>query len=1843
MYSVEDLLISHGYKLPQSTSTVGPSSASPTPPASYGDPASCRQEVLENRPGSGHGTPNGYETDTGPGVYVYGNSAGRQPPAPAAKGYANNTDYEWRDGTGQPQPREAESSNQGDAHSLGGNLTTDSGFCEGPRGVHSQPRGPRDVSYWRRRGQDFSVLLDYADFREPRGEGRGGVGGYRGTEVTNQQPQRQEVPPEDLQQHERHRWSAEARSRQREAALQQWRMAAVERKCQSLGPDEWRPAVVSFARQLSDSEGKRWTLEKQQRTLRTPDGAAVIAGPRNKGKSQSLPRMLQPDSLQYVDVSGQDVYRRVNGNLVPHHNPIGRYNLNQTEAGERWPENDSRPASQASMASQVSQVSQKRRFARPPRPPSYEVYQQTRGSSEMLSGEPAGASTPQPQARDRTPLPHFGMGDPRLDYYAQDGGTEPPGYIPPPSYPPRRAPPPIRGGPGVHRAYGDVPVNYRYHQVYQQQMRGTPDPWFGSRHGGGGSWPDPQRDLHRERCIPHRKQLYPGYCKQSHQQGLGPGVQYLPFDDPRVRHLGEGDSPLDSGGNAKTDSDKIGHNRNSTPPELPSVTVSDHSSDDRAFLSPTSTGGPPALASTPDPVDSEPRSSSDNENNRWQQQSDLHKEAENLDNFPTATDQNCNRYDPKNNLGCSAFQPPPPAQAPSSSDRGFSETTITQVKKIDPGDTGLDNHSRNGKRKSHSETIFCLVSVPIHMQQQSNKNSVSADQNNNEKMPASLPVVSVIATDDHRNTVAKSENNQSLRSKSLSDMGLKPPSHTSNFTSMRSTRKGPLRKEMVDVWSLQANADKELCYAGSWPGNQYRNAETQTCSPVTVNAPEGTRGTDQQSQGGQEPGHLVSDTTPEGGFDSDCSSGSYGVGFPMKGQKNLHPSSNSAFSRLSISPAQPSSLPARLGDDRDHHTSTSRKTIVGATTSSNAATTPNDAKPNSQGQVVFGQFLLKPVNRRPWDAIEELECFNKAAGVDVDRVQKKQKVQPERSSVDQCIDDLDEVYRNIMELSGDDTAQPQLQHQKQHTDHPPPVPEREMHSLPEQRLNSYKTSNNAIPSIRPMTESWGPSSSIDTDYRELRSAFSRPQPHIRTSKPRPLREDIVPTATLTQPTGFRDYNSHNAHSSPRLTHDPRPTHRLEQDIPVAMESLLRDVGLTVYTEGVKGKCGGAPFTVPPLLDGKALCQNVQLFLESEERPSQLENSRIEDVHATKGSKEELISAKEVEEEKVKTDKMPIVPPRFRGHEPNLNIRRARSENSRSPKGEGSQRSPCTGKLTREAAFAFEDDHYRYSISSDPLCWHSEATLADRHLETLLIKEKASAVPTEDLSNLYEVKWAKGIPENESMEQRAARILGIDVAPDSLQDRFRVRKQFKMENVEKREEKVKKEEQNEDNTDIRKEIQELSRQGAEAEESLGLVKLKDKHHRRENSDNEGRTPAHSPDRETPAHSPDRETPAHSPDRETPAHSPDTETPAPSPDTETPAQSPDTETPAHSPDTETPAHSPDTETPAHSPDTETPAHSPDTETPDHCPDEHRESQSVRRQYAQLMEVEVSVVTLEQETAEEGEGTRDGNSVDDNLSESENRHDGGENQSQPSLVLDLPEFPPSRLPLSLPPTPDEELALSLLSVDGGVEKMGCSSGGASPRIFTSSLSLGRAESTVHMSEVFSVSCISFRSLEAETDQEAHIGMSWAEEMSEENTEEWGIKSEPPGEENHRADEREDERMEFRLETETDLNKEVKKEMPAAEDEEIKVKRTGVWSNKPDGEQQQEVLPQEVLPQAASRPVKPPLLPKPIPMPRSGTVAKREISLPSGFNVSSCDSSRTLEEDLFSESYDPSRVERV
>ncbi|XP_034028370.1 uncharacterized protein jcada isoform X2 [Thalassophryne amazonica] len=776
-------------------------------------------------------------------------------------------------------------------------------------------------------------------------------------------------------------------------------------------------------------------------------------------------------------------------------------------------------------------------------------------------------------------------------------------------------------------------------------------------------WPDMQR----ERSTSSQKHLYPVYTK-NHPGG---GIQYIPFGDPSIRHISSSLS-----GNSLTDADKIRHIRN----ELPSVTVSEPASVDSAFLPPPL--GTFISAKMTGDINQTSSNDFDNASSRWH--GDLHKQT--VDNFP-AIDQNCNNTYSKNHhffpSNSSAFQAPTRKSSShqgSSSEQVFTET-ITHVKKIDP-DLGPENN-RSTKRKV-SETIFCLVSVPVHTPINVIKDS-SADQNNNET------ISSLTVTKMEKFAVGLKEG-QNLRSKSVTEMPIRSHYshfHTSSSPSVRNYKRAPLRKEIIDAWALQAREDKELCYAGSLPGNQYRNQETQTGSPLTVAAsPVTTFGEQTVVQSAL---HTTRDTAV--GTDSTSS-----YDYTMAGQNNLHPSSNSAFSRLSLSPLQlPSvqvvqpemSSPIKVKNQGDPQPLSPKKST--------------SSPPENAEQVAFGQFLLKPMNRRPCDAIGELECINKELQ---HRIGK-------RSNLARCTKDLDEMYKKLDWY--------QFRVPSHNTAHFTAGPEPGRKAVSLLHINKPK-----IMKVRSESLVF----STDFDCLGLKSAMPGPQANITSSK-----NEVSPL--------------HNPDSYLLSSPPSHKSHKLyKPDIPVPQESLLRNVGLTVYTEtpGHPGEPMQRSLSLPSPLDMQAVQQSCK-----KRRP--LVKNRSNPEHS---SHEGFQLEKEIGKQ-VNIDSIP----QFRG-ELNFNVCGTLSENGSF----NSAGSPHTNRLTVETA-EDNDGGEESSNISEPRTYSNESTVADKHLENLLIQEKVSVSHAEDLSNLFEVKSAEGIPENESVEQRAARILGIAIPVEAL--------------------------------------------------------------------------------------------------------------------------------------------------------------------------------------------------------------------------------------------------------------------------------------------------------------------------------------------------------------------------------------------------------------------------------------------------------------------------------------------
>nr|XP_040025545.1 junctional protein associated with coronary artery disease [Gasterosteus aculeatus aculeatus] len=997
MYSVEDLLISHGYKLPRS----GPPSAAPYDKR----PADCQRDLVDNR--AGRGTLNGYEADRGASITgLYGSRQALVKGYPAA-------DIEG--GERILRRKELGIGILGDAQPLGDSLATDSGFYDVPSLTYSESlsHDERDVSYWRRRGQDFSILLDYADGRELRAS----AGAWRPQALIAAEEHRAERQAQQL-------WEDISWLRDLDAAPGQLRVTG-ERKCQSLGTEEWRPAV-GLGRQLSDGDGDRWAQDQYR--LRTPEG---FFHPRTKAKSQSLPRVLSPDGTASRELipSRPSLPDRQRISSTVFSGPYSRYIYSGAVVRDRWGRN-------AGPSSHVALLP-KPRFSRPLKPPSYEIHQQTRGSAEMLAIE-------QGAKQKERPIYYPRGGELRQDYFAQHSltGMEPPGYIPPPSY--RRGPPPR----AVSMNRNEM-ANLRWRAESLQMPHSDPGRWF---YRQAGSW----LEHYGARAASYRKLLHSGHEEQ-------PGhARPLPSEDPRVKQISGGPC-----GNSLTDTDKI---RNVNKDVLPAKILG-QSTHDSAF--------PPQQGSALN-IDTRKTALTENDSsNRWCNRG-LNKKSESV-----GPEQNRSQFFPSSILG----KPPPPPCKPA--DQGVSET-VTEVKKVELSEPPEKDKSKNLKKRL-SETIFCLVSVPVTPV---TTGTIRDQNNNNEKSPD--------PADSPSDNKTGHLTNQSLQSTSSAEAELQAltgsiaSSKTSSRASSKMFKKVPCRPPKINHY-------KEMKLSGTWPANQYRDQETQT-------SPEVQKPDSENKEAQQDPVPPGTEIPPE-------SSGVVGTGFsfPIKGVKSLKLSSNSAFS-----------LTATFSNQLNK--STAQQPAVPP--SGNVEETKPAA---SGGQEPFEQLLLRPASQRPWDAVKELETIKKEVQ---DQEQQQQEQSSKQPSVDKCIEDLNEAYKDILELGTASNKVPNGSVQ---------IPERIKIRLTSEPLNKPS-------SLRRSAVSW----SVDPEYREVKSAFSRPATKSVTFS-KQLREELpVPP----RETGFREYRV-LTHLSRRRSNDGRTVKLDLPDEPI--ETPLCDFSPTTST------------------------------------------------------------------------------------------------------------------------------------------------------------------------------------------------------------------------------------------------------------------------------------------------------------------------------------------------------------------------------------------------------------------------------------------------------------------------------------------------------------------------------------------------------------------------------------------------------------------------------------------------------------------------------------------------------
>ncbi|XP_031142044.1 junctional protein associated with coronary artery disease [Sander lucioperca] len=1205
MYSVEDLLISHGYKLPKS----GPPSAPPFDKR----PADCQRELVDNR--AGRGTLNGYEA--GRGASITGIYGSRQA---LVKGYPT-TDNE--SGERILRRKEIGIGILGDAQPLGDSLATDSGFYDVPSLTYSEPlcHDERDVSYWRRRGQDFSILLDYADGRELRAS----AGAWRPQALIAAEEHRAERQAQQL-------WEDISWLRDLDAAPGQLRVTG-ERKCQSLGTEEWRPAV-GLGRQLSDGDGDRWAQDQYR--LRTPEG---FFHPRTKAKSQSLPRVLSPEEIASRELipsrpSLPDRQQRISSTVFS--GPYSRYIYSGAVVRDRWGRN-------AGPSSHVALLP-KPRFSRPLKPPSYEIHQQTRGSAEMLAID-------QGAKQKERPIYYPRVGELRQDYFAQHSaisGMEPPGYIPPPSY--RRGPPPRSVS--VNR---NEMANLRWRAEALQMPSSDPGRWF---YRQAGSW----LEHYGDRGASYRKQVHSGYEEQpSHARQLPSGheeqpghARQLPTEDPRVKQISGGPS-----GNSLTDSDKI---RNINK-EIPSATILGQSTHDSAF--------PPQQGSSLN-TDSRKTSLNDNDSsNRWCNRG-LNKKSDSV-----GPEQNRSQFFPSSILG---KPPPPPCK---SADQSVSET-VTEVKKVEQPEPPEKDKSKNLKKRL-SETIFCLVSVPVTPQL---SGTIRDQNNNNEKSPD--------PADSPSDNKTGHLTNQSLQSTSSAEAELQAltgsiaSSKTSSRASSKMFKRVPCRPPKINHY-------KEMKLSGSWPANQYRDQETQT-------SPEAQKPASENKEAQQDPVPPGTEVPPD-------SSGVVGTAFsfPIKGVKSLKLSSNSAFS-----------LTANFSNQLNK--STAQQPAVPP--SGNVEETKPAA---NSGQEAFEQFLLKPASQRPWDAIKELETIKKEVQ---DQQQQQSSKQP---SVDKCIEDLNEAYKDILELGTASNKVPNGSVQ---------IPESIKIRLTSEPLNKPS-------SLRRSAVSW----SVDPEYREVKSAFSRPATKSVTFS-KQLREELpVPP----REPGFREYRV-VSHLSRRRSNDGRTVKLDLPDEPI--ETPLCDFSPTTRTAAAEMPWAdrqpmqdASTLTSPP--DYEDICQTLRQPKDTTDvnktsagsfKPNDAET--LQDLSAE--SEEECPICKRELENQMRQGPLPPL------HEENS------SDSSTNQNGSPPQRvaleSPAEDIKTEEPNDSSLDQ------SESDLCAESREQHSMTQ-ENVGGGETTDNVPAENLDNLCAVNPAESIPANGATKESASTISATDVPAD----------------------------------------------------------------------------------------------------------------------------------------------------------------------------------------------------------------------------------------------------------------------------------------------------------------------------------------------------------------------------------------------------------------------------------------------------------------------------------------------
>ncbi|KAM4828742.1 junctional cadherin 5-associated protein isoform 1-T2 [Thomomys bottae] len=926
MYSVEDLLISHGYK---------PSRDLPGPRED--NPKGRRQARLRTR--AEHDLLNGYGDD--PAAFA---------PSQSCQGKRPVSDSESRRSTPPGGHREH--------HSTSAPRTSEARLYSRPAlAWSSKPQVGSDHAY-RRRGQEISNLPGSRDREAQEVRGMARVHGLPG--------HMREGP-----------WEVGGRTEQ------VTKKAVWEEELRTLGPAKWPNASSEswnesrkLGRHMSDGDGEK-LFQDLYPFIQEEHGLMS----QNKRKSRSLPRVLSPESLACTEIPISIKDGHIPG--VPRGPPRPSNCVPRLDSTR----NPEKGATQAPFP--------RPKFGRPVKPPSY---------SSSRVGENSGFQESDPYSYLTK------SNDPRHDLGVSDTGLEPPVYVPPPSYksPPQHIPNPyLEDTEPIHVSDSHSPQTQ-----YGAQKDGTscslPPGSTGAGNTYGGSPGLPQ-----------------GLFSHAHPMSTYDGcVQYIPFDDPRIRHIKLAPPP----GFCEEPKQQLRDRQSDSGPLAAQEPAHGKTQHNGVLLH--SQGLTPPSETEQGPASAHPKP-------QWLWGL-FPRDGEN-GGFPDPRDHSMGN-------GPWAVACPENQASPSNSQGEDTCKSQTKLRKFEPG-----IQTKKSSKKKTNETIFCLVSIPV----KSESHLPDIDTNNNDLKSHA----------EGKPGLDKSPalQEQSLLSMSSTDLELQA------LTGSMAGRLVLLKQDLEELEDKQTNdlkfmylaKQKELKYSGLWPGHQYRDQQTQTSFP------EEAKGSARLST--TEPGEPRSPTsilpldppTSEAPSHTALASSDQRQkpnAPDLRGQLSLSLSSNSAFSRTSSSRNQtsvPRAGPAQPWLDEPEAKPTAKPEVVKGE--------PTAAQCNSKQ--LFGQFLLKPVSRRPWDLISQLESFNK-------ELQEEEKNDSGDSNSE----------RSEADLQWGDWADSRPGAQSFHKSH------QEMRSEQQSRVWEPEDSESQAGSVRSMSESW----SAESQPRGNWPCFSSP-------------------------------------------------------------------------------------------------------------------------------------------------------------------------------------------------------------------------------------------------------------------------------------------------------------------------------------------------------------------------------------------------------------------------------------------------------------------------------------------------------------------------------------------------------------------------------------------------------------------------------------------------------------------------------------------------------------------------------------------------------------------------------